>query len=1127
MPVKNSLTDGAVALLTTDFDVSAFLSNNLLWLSLALIAGTIVLFKGRQMMQAFERALASNWQLVLLATTGVVLSLASGYTTFDGMRNFTQAPLLSVMIAFGIQGVMLIVAWLIGESFATGMNHRPANGRSFSPRDATIGMLLALALVGMTFYWALQQFDAVTVTGAATVEADWQRFANVAFYYALGLIVLAVIAFNFSRGGDLALPYVQSARVIARNLVLWVMFLATMAASVFFSFDSHFNAIFPQEQRARAAEIRTTGQIGGVVADIGALTQKRQLEEAEALFASEGWRVYDRQLAVLAQAAQGSQDEIERYFVQQMEERRRAINQQQERIATAQSGQAGLANRKISLTEELSRLKAERPGLAGEFAEHKGELDAKAREIDAKRVEALAEDRGVEGTLKQGKGPVYRERMAELATLQDQYKIKQERANNAQKRLAAAETRIAQVERELSTIDGDLAKLKGEAETAQHRIQATEAASADEAGQRLDPARVLPAFERARAAFRQQPNTERLAALQQQCTHLVTAMSSNPATKERVRAIDCDPKQAAEAAARVFALNAGLVAFQTKCAGGDRLARQATTDALLAFGRQCLQDSGLISKDSTDIGARLSAIDMNRDDKAHRFVVTWNAFLDGNRLAYLALILAIGVDALVFMSGLFGAQALRSPLSDVPSPKARSAEQLEAIVKNALGEERLENAELVLSAMKPIGIAGDNRSEVDLTHYDPETARRIRKVLVAGASIGAVERVSNNDHYLVRSELFEYLSVVAHSARETDREYSNRTRLIHIVGVALEPDRQSNAQVVLGYVEPINQRHGFMAKIDLESVPGDHRRLVQTVLNAAMTLDAVQRHDRGGAPRTGLLARFAAGPAPLETTYLVRSDLFKVLLLYRAGSSSLVIDRPPEKRSGGVLRSGPLAAIADGRGQRRLAANGRAVNGSTRLGINGRGSGPNADDPGARYLSDIMQALGLSPDSYHRVGATGVAEHAAAAASALKKQSKKHARFHEYLSGIESELRHELSRVHAMLAREQEGQAALDTLSNVADAVGEQIPALMLLPESGVIEGLIEEIREAAGKDGGLRPDEVRLLEGLRRLDKDLKSMNAAELSAWRRIQDSITSLAEASPVEAIAVALNGERSVH
>jgi septal ring factor EnvC (AmiA/AmiB activator) len=188
-----------------------------------------------------------------------------------------------------------------------------------------------------------------------------------------------------------------------------------------------------------------------------------------------------------------------------MEERRRAIAQQQERIATAQSGQAGLAGKKVSLTEELSRLKSERPGLAAEYGQHQSELDAKAKEIDAKRVEGMAEDRGVEGTLKQGKGPVFRQRMAELGTLQDQYKIKQERTKDAQKRLNAVESRIAQIERELSTIDGDLAKLKGEAYTAEQRIKQAEAVNADDESAKLDPARVLPAFERARAAFRQQP----------------------------------------------------------------------------------------------------------------------------------------------------------------------------------------------------------------------------------------------------------------------------------------------------------------------------------------------------------------------------------------------------------------------------------------------------------------------------------------------------------------------------------------------------------------------------------------------------------------------------------------------
>ena len=135
----------------------------------------------------------------------------------------------------------------------------------------------------------------------------------------------------------------QSVRLIVKNAVLWVMFLASMAASVFFSFDSHFNAIFPAEQRKRAAEIRTTNQIGGVISDIGALTQKRQIEEAERLFDTEGWKAYDKQLTSLGQTAQGAQGEIEKYFVQQMEERRRAIAQQQERMATAQSGPGGAA----------------------------------------------------------------------------------------------------------------------------------------------------------------------------------------------------------------------------------------------------------------------------------------------------------------------------------------------------------------------------------------------------------------------------------------------------------------------------------------------------------------------------------------------------------------------------------------------------------------------------------------------------------------------------------------------------------------------------------------------------------------------------------------------------------------
>src|SRR6476659_1514064 len=123
----------------------------------------LLLFGSNRVRDGIHKALTDNWQLTLLASTGIALSLASGYTTFDGLRNFTNAPLLSVAISFGIQGVMLIVAWLIGESFATGMNQRTPEGKRLRMIDATVGMLLGVAFVGIAFYWVLHQSSAVSM----------------------------------------------------------------------------------------------------------------------------------------------------------------------------------------------------------------------------------------------------------------------------------------------------------------------------------------------------------------------------------------------------------------------------------------------------------------------------------------------------------------------------------------------------------------------------------------------------------------------------------------------------------------------------------------------------------------------------------------------------------------------------------------------------------------------------------------------------------------------------------------------------------------------------------------------------------------------------------------------------
>ncbi len=842
-----------------------------------------------------EAVFLRNWQLGLLGATGIVLSLASGWTTWDGMKNFTGEPILSAMVTFGIQGVMLIVAWLIGESFATGMNQQaPASKFSTVLVSTDTGLKSAL---GLTLGGIALSGVAATLHGLQNGRPDPGR---IALWLAvmggaclvLGLLIVAARAHTL-RG------YFDATRVIVRTAVLWVMFLACMATSVFFSFDSLFSTIFPASERVRAAELRAQNQVAGIVNDIGGTIVRGQLKETEQLFGTEGWKAYDAQLAKLSAAANSSQKLIEEFFQTQMEERRRGIAQQQERVTTAQSGAVGLTSKKTGLTDELARLKGERPALAEDFSKRKGDVDAIMKDLDAKRVEAMAEARGVEGTGKVGEGAMFRARKTEEAALKDKQKIAEERLRDAQKRFQTVETRLTQVERELSIIDGDIAKLKGEAQTAEQRIKFAEDAKGAEEGPRLDPTRIIPAFEKARAEFRQSPKAEGLGQVQTMCGQLVQSMST-PATRDKIAGIDCDPKSAAEAAARVFALNAGVLAFDAQCAGGEKLARHKTTDDLFAFARSCVQDSGLGSKDTDELRQKINFIELNRDDKANRFVVTWNAFQDGNRLAYLSLAIAIAVDGLVFMSGLFGANAVRSPLSDVPTSKARSAEQLEGIMDNALLPHRFENARIVIEAMHADTSVPGYTAIVDLRELDPQDATVVRRVLNAGATIGAVLRNPEEPTvYAVRPELYEYLAMTGARAfekhgklvQEDVVEKVRQGELEKMVRVALLPDEMTNAETVLHYAHPMNATDdGYMSQIILKQVKVEDVAVVRRVLNAGAAHRAVR-----------------ITPNVEDAPYELHTDLYKTLsrirarMLLSSGPAALQIAQAQRARDGGRL----------------------------------------------------------------------------------------------------------------------------------------------------------------------------------------------------------------------------------
>ncbi|MBV1695387.1 MAG: hypothetical protein KGP27_13085 [Hyphomicrobiales bacterium] len=890
--------------------VRGLLSNPLVLLA---AAATIVLTIWRSALARVPRILAelffSNWQLGLLASTGLILSLASGWTTWDGMRNFTGEPILSAMVTFGIQGVMLIVAWLIGESFATGMNMQSA--RSIKERAGTtyLGVAIGFALLGILL---------AAVGGALYFMS---AMSTPAVFMALGAALALIGLFLVAARADTMRSYGTAMRIMVRSAVLWVMFLACMATSVFFSFDSLFSTIFPQEERKRAAELRAQNQVAGVVSDIGALIATRQLTEAEALFSTKGWQEYDRHLTLLARAASDSQGAIESFFVQQMEARKQAIQQQQERIATAQSSQAGLSTRQLSLRDELTRLEAERPSLLSAFTERKQVVEEKVRALDAKRVEAMAEERGVEGTGKAGQGPQYRARRAEEGRMRDEVKIAEERQRDAERPLRAAETRIATIKRELATIDGDIAKLKGEAQTAEQRIRVAQEAGQTDDGPKVDPARILPSFEKLRAEFRQSPKADTLAQVQQMCVQMVGAMGATPTTREKVRGIDCDPKSASEAAGRVFALNDGIRIFSANCAGGDKLANYRTADELFGFARKCVQDSGLPSKDTDTLRQQINFIELNRDDKANRFVVTWNAFQDGNRLAYLALAIAIAIDSLVFMSGLFGANAVRSPLSDVPTDKARSADQLERIIDNALLPNRYQNARLAIEAMHADTSRPGYSAMVNMGELDPEHASATRKVLNAGATIGAVVRDEHDPRcYFVRPELFEYLSIASARAFEKDGKHlvediGESVKLAQLekdLTAALIPsdvpaDRAAlghsiarNAQVVLDHLHPypVKESPEFANEIRLDEFESaEEKRIARRALTAGSSIGYVQAATyKGDDDKTLGQNRYV-----LHTGFVKTLTRLRAKMLLSSSNNALAIGQSP--RDGGWMRA--------------------------------------------------------------------------------------------------------------------------------------------------------------------------------------------------------------------------------
>ena len=808
---------------------------------------------------------AYSWQLGLLMATGVALSIASGWTTWDGMKNFTREPVLALLITFGIQSVLLVVSWLIGESFA----NRPR---------LTIASEVANQGAEEGFLWSVISF-AGTGAGAVALVLFVDDVLNLGMLGGLpegirsmlltisvGCLVFTLIAaLCLTGGGILFRRTIGLLRVVAQNATLWVMLVACFGASVFFSFDSLFSTIFPQDERARASDIRTRGQIAEIINDAKARALTRQLELQAAFSNSGQWADYAKRLDDMVESAARLPTELEANARERFRRAQGAISALEVDLAAAEARLKSLTTRGEGLRAEAVRIRGAVDNAEVARRNTRDEILRLEQKIAANAVETEKELKGLGVGPRPGRGPVYKSLERAGKNLEFELRLAMQRVAQLEKQSAESQPKLVTTEAAVAEIDQEIAKQSVKVETARALVDAAAQKPVDisSSGSITLVAEQLHQLEQSRIAVLRVYSAAALDRVEATCLALAETFASVPRRGAGDWQHSCATNELRAAAADVFQVSLALSKFDDQCAAADSLPNAGGTDELIGFARRCIQMSGLPSNDIASLHEGIGSIALNRDDKAHRFVVTLNAFGDGNRLAYLALAIAIAIDGLVFASGIFYAQAARSPLSDIPGTVGRPQRELAHILDSALLPNAPRSAAGALEAIRPLMRAGNDKRvpgfthEIDMSTLKPSVRPTILKILGAGAAIGAVSRLTDDpDRYLVRGEVVTYLSRHAYMWNGEQLQFEGETALSELLSGVLADEVGAGAATVLNYFEPMPRRDDFATRVVLSEIEDESdARIVRRVLNAAAVLGYVRVTDEASAAKQFLLHR--------------------------------------------------------------------------------------------------------------------------------------------------------------------------------------------------------------------------------------------------------------------------------
>ncbi len=805
-----------------------------------------------------------RWHLVLLGVSGIALSLASGWTTWDGMSNFTHNPVLSFLITFGIQSVMLISAWMIGETLAA----RPAPGGGpkrarrrlqetppdvlaaddpvpepkLGPRGSTWLMAIGLAACVAFFSQPLP----VDLTGMPLI-----RYGLIAATV-LAAIILARRAFHGVGLGHLIKPYERSVASIFSNLPLWLMFLVCLSASVFFSFDSLFDKIYSATDREAASRSRLQAHVSGLLADLREDLETQRRDSVAALLETPQWQGFESSFAAASADLDSVRADIETRQAGEAEANNARIAKETERLASARAELEVVDNGIAKAEAELRRVDEELAAARPEERRLDLALTSKRFQAEQKAGQAEAEAAGRGVTQMVGKGHRYRELKSEEAAL----KIE---AESLAADLATARRLVERLEADRLGKADDLSKLQAQHSEISSRIARSEweLRSASPSGQLPDDrfAGAGPAMAelgKARAVFLNRPGRQTYAAFDSRCTAASDMIRSIAGGNVQSAGIACGEIAGNKALVGIFEANDALARFENGCGAGGNLSG-LSADALFESGQGCIRASGLNSEAASGYLAKLRKVALRRDDRAHRFVVTWNAFFDMNPLAFVALFIALSIDGLVFISGLFGANAevslrlvrVRGPPrgKDRPLPDRDS----DAILDLALLPEMAATARGVLDRLvpAPLGSASGLAGEIDLAHVEPENADRLRRVLNTACALGMAERRDGDETYSVKTKLVEHLAHRLGWQPGTAAGVWVESKPEELLGVALGSRRREVTACLLEHAEPVFGEAGYVYSVDVFDCPQSMQSRIAGVLNAAVAAGTVAGDPEG------------------------------------------------------------------------------------------------------------------------------------------------------------------------------------------------------------------------------------------------------------------------------------------